>query len=89
MGSYLCHVISEDLKLFPTENQIIISFDEINDNYKNVLSKIKNFIGGDIEYRKNSIEPAIRSSRRKQNDQDTELFQKFHQKLDWEKIKVE
>jgi hypothetical protein len=81
--------IFEDIKLFPAGNHITISYDEIIDDYKNIVSKIKKFIDTKIEYRDNRIEPVISRKQSNQNDSNRELFMEYFNKLDWERIEFD
>lgn len=86
---YLEKQISEDIKLFPSSNYIVINYDEINENYISVVNKVKNFIGGKIQFRTNRVKPGISGSKNIMDNSDITLLKKYYQKLDWDKLNIE
>jgi hypothetical protein len=83
---YLEKQISEDLKLFPKSNSVVIDYCEICDNYIDAVDKIKKLLPGDIRERDNRKKPAIKLTKNKIDNSDSELFREYYKKLNWDEI---
>jgi len=81
--------ILTDRSLFPEENFIVIQYENLCQNPKDTLLRLKKFIGSEVEIRKDALIPPLKlNDTPKINEEDFSLLKKEIKKLDWDNLQI-